>query len=151
MAAQVQVVEVTSVAEIDTAISAWIVQGYTVANRTPTSATLIKPKQFSVLWAVIGFLVCVLPLLIYLIVYAAESDKVVEIRVRSAAPQQAAAQELARIQGLLNSGQITEIEADEARSRLAGPDNQFCSNCGALTARTSTFCESCGAQTQPVM
>jgi hypothetical protein len=147
MAAQVQVVEVTSVAEIDTAISAWIAQGYTVANRTPASATLIKPKQFSILWAVIGLLICVIPLLIYLIVYAAESDKVVEIRVRGAAPQQAAAQELARIQGLLNSGQMTQAEADEARARLAGPDGKFCGNCGALIAQTSTFCESCGART----
>jgi hypothetical protein len=54
MAASVQVVEVNTTEEIDTAIDTWIVQGYTVANRTPTSATLVKPKQFNVLWAVIG-------------------------------------------------------------------------------------------------
>lgn len=33
-----------------------------------------KAKSFSVLWAVIGFLLCLLPLLIYLIVYAMQPD-----------------------------------------------------------------------------
>lgn len=40
---------------------------------------MFKKKDFSILWLVIGLLLCLLPLLIYLIVYAAESDKMVQI------------------------------------------------------------------------
>ena len=46
------------------------------------SATLSKKKEFSVLWAVIGFLICLFPLLIYIIWYAVQTDKVVEIIVQ---------------------------------------------------------------------
>lgn len=67
-------------------ITGYIAQGYNVANRTPTSVTLIKRKQFSILWAVIGFVLCLLPLLIYLIVYAAESDQMVVITLMGAQP-----------------------------------------------------------------
>ena len=81
MAASVQVVPVPGPEFLDQAVSAYIVQGFTVANRTPYSVTMIKRKNFEVLWAVIGFILCVIPLLIYLIVYATQSDQVVEIRV----------------------------------------------------------------------
>ena len=48
------------------------------------SATLQKRKEFSVLWAVIGFLLCLLPFLIYLMVYASKPDfEVLEITVMS--------------------------------------------------------------------
>ena len=74
---------VDSVSAMEQAITSYITQGYTVVNKTSTSVTLIKRKQFSTLWAVIGFIVCVIPLLIYLIVYAMQSDHVVELVVAS--------------------------------------------------------------------
>jgi hypothetical protein len=82
MAAEMQRMTVDSVAAMEQAITSYITQGFVVVNKTPTSATLSKKKEFSVLWAVIGFLICVLPLLIYLIMYAAQKDKVVEIIVQ---------------------------------------------------------------------
>ena len=75
-------VYVSSPQELDSTITGYLAQGYTVANRSSDSATMQKKKEFSVLWAVVGFLVCVLPLLIYLIVYATQPDvSIVEITV----------------------------------------------------------------------
>jgi ABC-type Fe3+ transport system permease subunit len=75
-------VSVSTTQELESTIMSYLAQGYTVGNRTQRSATLQKKKEFSVLWAVIGFLVCVLPLLIYLIVYATKPDMmIVEISV----------------------------------------------------------------------
>ncbi|MFI5273357.1 MAG: hypothetical protein ACHQ4H_10045 [Ktedonobacterales bacterium] len=78
--------QVNSMQEMETAIQNYIAQGFNIANRTPTSVTLIKRKEFSVLWAVIGFIVCVLPLLIYLIVYASQSDQMVTLTLAGAQP-----------------------------------------------------------------
>lgn len=75
--------------DLETMIMGYIAQGFNIANRTPTSVTLIKRKEFSVLWAVIGFIVCVLPLLIYLIVYATESDQMVVITLMGMQPARA--------------------------------------------------------------
>lgn len=82
MSSKIHKVTVSSVAEMDQAITGYLAQGFTVANKTASSATLQKKKEFSVLWAVIGFLLCLLPLLIYLIVYATKPDyEVIEIVV----------------------------------------------------------------------
>ncbi len=80
MAAKMKLIEVQYADEIDQAVTSWIVQGYTVANRTSMSVTLVKRKQFSYFIAIIGFVLILLPLLIYILIYAFQSDKVVEIR-----------------------------------------------------------------------
>jgi hypothetical protein len=72
--------------DLETMTMSYIAQGYSVANKTPMQVTMIKRKEFSAFWAVIGFLFCVLPLLIYLIVYALESDHMVTITVAGAQP-----------------------------------------------------------------
>jgi len=75
-------VEVSSVDEMDEAITGYMAQGFVVSNKTGKSATLQKKKEFSALWAVVGLLLCVLPLLIYLIIYATQPDyEIVEIKV----------------------------------------------------------------------
>ncbi len=38
-----------------------------------------KKKEFNVVWAVLGFFLCLLPLLVYCIVYATQSDQMVRI------------------------------------------------------------------------
>ncbi|MGH2959813.1 MAG: hypothetical protein ACRDKE_09425 [Solirubrobacterales bacterium] len=73
-------------AALDATISSYIVQGYVVQNRGADFVVMFKKKEFSVLWAVVGLILCLIPLIIYLIVYAAESDKMVEIRVEAMAP-----------------------------------------------------------------
>jgi hypothetical protein len=74
-------VSVGSQEQLDQAISGYIAQGFVVMNRTATGATMFKKKEFSILWLVIGLLLCVVPLLVYLIVYATQQDQMVEIRV----------------------------------------------------------------------
>jgi hypothetical protein len=77
--ATVQQVPVYSEAQMEQWITSYIAQGFMLSNRTPTGATLFKKKEFSILWLVIGLLLCVFPLIIYLIVYAAESDKMIQL------------------------------------------------------------------------
>ncbi|MBL0314040.1 MAG: hypothetical protein IPP78_15370 [Holophagaceae bacterium] len=54
-------------------------------NKTETSTLLIKKKEFSIPIGIIGFLFCFIGLGIYAIVYACQSDEVVEIVVVSGA------------------------------------------------------------------
>ncbi len=81
MATATTMLQVQTPIELESMSTGYIAQGYIIASRTPTSITLIKRKEFSVLWLVIGFILCVLPLLIYLIVYAADSDKMIVINL----------------------------------------------------------------------
>lgn len=80
--AGVAAIAVGSERELDTAIAMYIAQGFVVANRSSNGATMFKKKEFQIVWAVIGFILCVFPLLIYLIVYASQSDQMVEIQLR---------------------------------------------------------------------
>lgn len=66
---------------LDSTITSYIAQGFTIQNRGEDFALMFKQKEFNVLWAVIGFFLCLLPLLIYAIVYATQKDQLVEIRV----------------------------------------------------------------------
>ncbi len=79
MAAVISKVQVATSEQLEATISQYVAQGFVTMNRTPTTVTMFKKKEFNVLWAVIGFFLCVLPLLVYLIVYATQSDKMVEI------------------------------------------------------------------------
>jgi hypothetical protein len=83
--AKVQNFPVYSEAQMAQAITSYIAQGYVLSNRTPTGATLFKKKEFSILWLVIGLILCLIPLIIYLIIYASESDKMVQIYLADAA------------------------------------------------------------------
>ncbi len=75
---------VSSPEQLESTITSYLAQGFVVANRTASGVTLQRNKEFKILWAVIGFLLCILPLLIYLIVYATKPDvEIVEISVRS--------------------------------------------------------------------
>jgi hypothetical protein len=89
--AAVSNVPVYSEAQLEQTIMSYIAQGFVVANRTPTSTTMFKKKEFSILWAVVGLILCVIPLLIYLIVYAAQSDRMVQIYLADPASMPAAA------------------------------------------------------------
>ncbi|HXA28328.1 MAG TPA: hypothetical protein VN193_06230 [Candidatus Angelobacter sp.] len=92
MAALVNQVSVFNEAQMESTVNSYIAQGYAVANRTLQSVTMIKRKEFNVVWAIVGFFLCLLPLLIYSIVYATQSDMMVEIRVVNALPQLAGIQ-----------------------------------------------------------
>jgi hypothetical protein len=68
-------------AHLSSVIDGYVMQGFAVASRDAASVTMVKRKTFNVVWAVIGFFLCLLPLLIYLIVYSLEQDQVVFIRL----------------------------------------------------------------------
>jgi hypothetical protein len=86
--AQVRAVDVYDQAQLTQTINLYVMQGFAVANREAHGVTMVKPKQFSVVWAVVGFFLCLLPLLVYLIVYATQQDQVVMIRLLSPGAQQ---------------------------------------------------------------
>ena len=83
MATDVRYLHVSSEQELRATIENYTIQGFVVASREPGQVTLRKDKEFSVLWAVVGFVLCLLPFLIYLIVYASEKDVVVVVRIGS--------------------------------------------------------------------
>jgi hypothetical protein len=72
---------VGSARELEVAVAEYSTRGYFLVNKTDTMAMLRKPKEFNVLIAILGFLFCVVGLVIYAIVYSMQSDQVVEIRV----------------------------------------------------------------------
>lgn len=80
-AARVNQVRVASADQLESTVSQYIAQGFVTMNRTPTRVTMFKKKEFNILWAVIGFFLCILPLLIYAVVYATQSDQMVEISI----------------------------------------------------------------------
>lgn len=87
MSTAMQTLTVVSEEQLESAILSFIAQGYVISNRTQTSVTLFKKKEFSVLWAVVGIVLCVIPLLIYLIVYATQTDQMVVIRIAAGGEQ----------------------------------------------------------------
>ncbi|MEV4422671.1 DUF2510 domain-containing protein [Patulibacter sp. NPDC049589] len=84
MSARTSQLTVASPAELENAITSYIVQGYAVEQRTGGGATLRRPKQLNVPIVVISAVLCIIPLVIYLIVYALQSDDVVILTVAGA-------------------------------------------------------------------
>ena len=77
---------VSSPRELDEVIRQHSLHGYFLAARGEGYATLRKPKEFNPIIALLGLIPCGLGLLAYLIVYALQSDDVVELRVGQATP-----------------------------------------------------------------
>ena len=65
----------------EAAIADHSARGFFLVSRTDTSALMRKPKQFNALLAVLGALLCLVGLIVYVILYAAQQDEVVEIRL----------------------------------------------------------------------
>jgi hypothetical protein len=81
MASNVRQVTVTEPEQMQLEITRLVSQGFTVANQNDRSVTLVKRKQFSIPILIIGFFLCLLPLIIYLIMYSFQKDQIVEIRL----------------------------------------------------------------------
>jgi hypothetical protein len=79
--ANVRYIDVTEPEQMQMEITRLVSAGFTVANQNERSVTLVKRKQFNIPILIIGFLLCVIPLLVYLVVYAFQSDQIVEIRM----------------------------------------------------------------------
>ncbi len=81
MASNVRHIDVTEPEQMQLEITRLVSEGYTVANQNDRSVTLVKRKQFSIPILIIGFFLCVIPLVIYLIMYSLQKDQIVEIRL----------------------------------------------------------------------
>ncbi len=81
---KVQELRAQSSTELENSVLSYIAQGYSVSNRTDDSVTLFKKKEFNILWAIIGFFLCWIPLIIYAIVYSQQSDEMIIIRLGQA-------------------------------------------------------------------
>jgi len=68
-------------AALQARINHYLGQGYRVVSQTDTTAQLVKPKTFSCLFAVILFVLMVLPFIIYLLYYMSKKDEVVYLSV----------------------------------------------------------------------
>jgi hypothetical protein len=77
-----KVITVSSVGELQQQTASYAGQGYTVLTQSASTVTMVKRKTINWLWVVLGVW-CVIPLIIYLIVYSKEQDAVVEIRLTS--------------------------------------------------------------------
>jgi uncharacterized protein YuzE len=56
-------------------INSYIKKGFRVISQTDTTAQLLNPKKFSLLWAVLWFLLFGVGILIYLFYYLAKRDE----------------------------------------------------------------------------
>jgi len=77
----VKTVAVGDPRELEMTIANYSAAGFLLVTKTETSALLRKPKQFNVLLAVLGALLCLVGLIVYVIVYAMQEDEVVEVRL----------------------------------------------------------------------
>jgi hypothetical protein len=66
---------------LDEAIKGLLLEGYFVRLRTPTAAQLVKPKVFSLVWALVWFLLCGVGVLVYVFYYASKRDEGVYLQV----------------------------------------------------------------------
>ena len=56
-------------------------QGFIVVSQTETSAQLVKPKGFSLMWALLWFLLLGIGLLVYIFYYVSKKDQTVYLYV----------------------------------------------------------------------
>jgi uncharacterized membrane protein YvbJ len=66
---------------LEEAIERFVLRGFFVRLRTSTSAQLVKPKKFSLVWAILWFLLFGVGLLIYVFYYLSKKDEGVYLQV----------------------------------------------------------------------
>lgn len=77
----VRTVSVGDPRAFEMAIADYSARGFLLVSKTETSALLRKPKQFNVLLAILGAVLCLVGLIVYVIFYATQQDEVVEVRL----------------------------------------------------------------------
>jgi len=68
---------------LDAQVQRILAVGYRVMSRTPTTAQLMRPKDFSALWSILWFLLCGVGVLVYIFYYMSKQDSVVHLSVNS--------------------------------------------------------------------
>ena len=62
-------------------IQRYIKRGYRLQARSQFTAQMVKPKHFSLFWALFWLILAVFPFFVYLLLYMAASDKTVYLEV----------------------------------------------------------------------
>jgi hypothetical protein len=82
----VKIVKVDSTESLKFTTTSYLAKGFVVANSTSDRVTLQKKKVFNMVIGIIGFLACVVGLVVYAIYYSTLPDaEIVEICVEPAA------------------------------------------------------------------
>jgi len=66
---------------LDREVGNYIKRGFRIISRTDTTAQLVKPKKFSLLWAFLWFLLFGIGLLVYVFYYVAKKDQTAYLEV----------------------------------------------------------------------
>jgi hypothetical protein len=78
------ILSVTTREEMQNTMTAYVAQGYTVMSHTETSIVMVKKKELNMVWMIVGFFICLIPMIIELVRYSKDEDKVIEIRLEPA-------------------------------------------------------------------
>ena len=76
-----KLITVDSTDDMETVIANYAMKGFSITSKTSKRAVLYKKKEFSMLMAVIGFVMCVIGLVIYAILFSLKDDEVIEVVV----------------------------------------------------------------------
>jgi hypothetical protein len=79
--ARVRYVDVAEPEQMQMEITRLISAGFTVSGQNNRSVTLVRRKNFSIATLIIGLLLGFLPALVYLTLYACQSDQIAEVRL----------------------------------------------------------------------
>jgi len=61
-------------------VSRYVGRGYRVLSQTEQGVQLVRPKQFSFVWATAWFLLCGVGVLVYVFYYASKKDDTLYLR-----------------------------------------------------------------------
>ena len=68
-------------AQLDGVVARYEAKGYHVEDRSEFRVTMMRPKEFSFIWALLWFLLFGVGILVYLFYYMGKSDKRVTLEV----------------------------------------------------------------------
>ena len=66
---------------LDSEVERYVRRGYRFVSGTPTTAQLVKPKEFSFLWATVWLFVLVIGLVVYILYYTSKKDDLIHLEV----------------------------------------------------------------------
>jgi len=87
MLPKISALHVFSRQEMETTITSLILAGYSLENRTPAAATMVRRKRLSPGWVLLGVLTVTIALWVYLVVYACQRDHLVQVVLEAPAPE----------------------------------------------------------------
>lgn len=102
-------------------IRKYVAFGFRVVNQTPTTAQLVKPKEFSAVWAILWFLLCGFGVLVYIFYYMGQSDTTIHL-------------------SLTPEGGVIAQSSDRSGPPNLG-DRWACPSCGWINSWARTTCK----------